>query len=537
MSDVDDGEPIVRPLEPTGEGEPRTRHAAAGVVAVAVAGIAALVFFAGPDRGSGAATESTTTTRVAFGGSTVTSEPVPTSAPLASTSSTTTTAVSEPALRDLLPNIDGALITAITTQSESGLELVRWPPATSRRSSEIPMLGGPFLEFDESDQHMAFLGPSATVEGPTLYVGRSESWAPARVGVSSFRWHATLPGRIGWREPGDPTRICWADADASEGLSSAVCVPGSGNELVGFDSAGFLVVDYTSRTVARLDVTGKQVGGVSGTDALIGPDGRVLIVDQSPDASESSFALVDPDLTKAVDLDWAPLHPSGAYGFVAWSPVGHSPELAFLVFDQGERTPQLQLWNLDGTLRQTVNLSGRVWDVAWNSTGRYLLIPGVLDESDHVLQVYDTFSRALVSLPFDNWIQHASLVTPAVCEDAAHVVAAFADRLPTGVSLESSQMVLSRDAFLESWYFTSARIVGGPYDGELASWALPGFDHRTAISTINTPNQSVPLNQAASSLGFGMALDPSDYGVDNWLHLDGALASQICVQEFDQQPG
>jgi len=116
---------------------------------------------------------------------------------------------------------------------------------------------------------MAFLGPSSTVEGPTLYVGRPDSWALARVGVSSFRWHATVSGRIGWLEPGDPPRLCWADADAAEGLSAAVCVPGTGSQLVGFDSSGFLVVDYASRTVTRLDATGRQVRSLPGTNALM----------------------------------------------------------------------------------------------------------------------------------------------------------------------------------------------------------------------------------------------------------------------------
>lgn len=498
---------------------------------MAVAGIAALVFFVGADRDSGVGTESTTTTLVASGGSTVTSEPVPTSPPVASTSSTT---VSEPTLRDLLPGASGVLIAAITAQGSSGLELVRWSPAASHRSSEIPMLGGPVLDFDESGQHMAFLGPSSTVEGLTLYVGRPDSWAPARVGVSSFRWHATVPGRIGWLESRDPPRLCWADADAAEGLSAAVCVPGSGSQLVGFDSSGFLVVDHASRTVARLDATGRQVRSLPGTNALIGPEGQVLIVDQRPDAGESFFSLADPDLIEVVDLDWAPRNATGEYGFVAWSPFSHPPELAFLVYDEGERLQQLQRWDLDGTARRAVNLSGRVWDVGWDSTGRYLLVPGVLDESDHVLQVYDTFSQALVYLHFDNWIQDATLLTEAGCEDAAHVVAAFSGRLPAGVGLEKPQMVLSRDASLESWYFTSARIVGGPFDGELASWAHPGFDG-TTVDTTNTPGLSVPINEAASSLGFGMtSLDPTDYGVADWLQLDGALASQQCVQTADQ---
>jgi hypothetical protein len=312
-------------------------------------------------------------------------------------------------------------------------------------------------------------------------------------------------------------------------------VPGSGSQLVGFDSSGFLVVDYASRTVARLDATGRQVRSLPGTNALIGPDGQVLIVDQRPDASESFFSLADPDLIEGVDLDWAPRNASGEYGFVAWSPVGHPPELAFLVYDEGERLQQLQRWDLDGTARRAVDLSGRVWHVAWDSTGRYLLFPGVLDETDHVLQVYDTFSEALVDLHFDNWIQDANLVTEAGCEDAAHVVAAFSERLPAGVSFETPKMVLSRDASLESWYFSSARIVGGGFDGELASWAHPGFDG-TSVDTTNTPNLSVPINEAASSLGFGMtSLDPTDYGVTDWLQLDGALDSQQCVQAADQE--
>ena len=458
------------------------------------------------------------------------SEPVPTSAPVASTSSTTLPVVSDPQLKDLLPDASGVLVAAITVQGTLDLELVRWSPAGSQSSTAIAMLGGPVLDFDQSAQHMAFLGPSSTAEGPTLYVGRSDSWSPARVGVSSFSWHATVAGRIGWLEPGDPPGLCWATADLVEGLSAAVCVPGSGTQLVGFDSSGFLVVDHASQTVNRLDAEGRRVGSLPGTSALVGPDGQVLVVDRSPDARESFFSVADPDLSDVVDLDWAPRNASGRYGFVAWSPIGHPAELAFLVYDEDERRWELQRWDLGGTLRRAVYLAGRVWDVTWDSTGRYLLVTGVLDESDHVLQVYDTFSQALVFLHFDHWIRDAKLVTKSACKDASHIVAAFADRLPLGVSLEVPQMVPSRDASLESWYFTSARIAGGPLDGDVVSWGLPGFDG-TSVDNTNTPNLAVPIGEAASSLGFGMtSLDPNNYGVADWLQLDGALASQACVR-------
>jgi hypothetical protein len=431
---------------------------------------------------------------------------------------------------DLLPEVDGVLVVVITSQAEADLELVRWANGASPRSSRIPMLDGPVLGFDISDEFMAFLGPSATLEGSTLYVGDLDRWAPAAVGVSSFRWHATIPGRIGWLEVDEMSRLCWADFYRADGLASATCVPGSVDELVGFDSTGFLVVDHANRSVSRFDATGQRLRSVPGTDALIGPDGQVLIVDRDRDGGGARFSLADSDLASVTDLDWAPENAAGEYGFVAWNPTAHPREIAFHTWADEDELYQLQRWTIDGTPRGTVNLSGRVWDVTWDSTGRYLLAPGVLNERDSVLQVFDTRSMDLVFVHYDNWIQDAELVSPAPCEDAQHIVAAFTGRLPDGVALMTPQMVVSRDATLESWYFMTARVEGGPFGGELATWAHPGFDGRT-VDTTNTPSLAVPANDAAASLGFGMTtLDPITYGVDNWLQLDGATASQRCLQ-------
>jgi len=501
-----------------------------------VVGIAALAVFMQSDAGFEPDTQSTTTALAVPESSAATSGTVSTSNAPSVESTTSSTAVREQTLSDLLPESEGVLVAAILGQVGGDLALVRWTSAAQRWSLKIPMIGEPVLDFDVSGQHMAFLGRSATVEGPALYVGRSNSWAPARAPVSSFRWHATIPGRIGWMEPGVSPRLCWADTDSAEGQTIAVCVPGTGDELVGFDSSGFLVLDQDTRTVLRLDALGRQVGSLPGTDALVGPDGQVLVVDQDRDARESSFLVADADLRNAVVLEWAPSNVSGVYGFVAWSPVSHPPQLAFLVQPTGDdRHYQLQRWTLDGSRLQTVNLNGRVWNVEWDSTGRYLLFPGIFGERDHVLRIYDTFALALVLVSYDNWIQDAHLVTPAVCESATHVAASFAYHLPENVTLATARMVRSRDADLESWYFMSARVVGGPLAGEIASWAHPGFDGRN-VDTTNTPNLAIPINEAARYLGFGMTLlDPASYGVDDWSHLDGALASQQCVQMVDSQ--
>ena len=529
MGDSENEEQRVRPLAPTDSPGPRGRSSTLGVALAVVAGIAAFMFLFGSDADSEPDAQSAATALAVPEISTGASDQLTTTSPPAPASSTTAVLGAEQTLSDLLPDTEGVLIAVITSQA--GLELVRWPPATPSRSSEIPMLSGPVLEFDASGLQMAFLGTSATAKGPALYLGRPVSWAPARVGVSSFKWHATWRGRIGWMELGESRRLCWADADpVGARLSASFCVASSGDELVGFDSSGFLVVDHDEGIVLRLDDSGQQVGSLPGSDALINRDGQVLIIDRNPDGREASFTLADPDLTNAVELDWAPPSASGEYGFVALSPSNHPPEVAFLVVPDEERRYELQLWTLDGTLERTVNLSGRVWDVEWDSTGRYLLAPGIVGERGHVLQVYDTFAQELLFLPYDNWIQDAQLVTPAVCENAAHVTAAFVDHLPPDVTLGTARMVLSRDADLESWYFMSARVVGGPFDGELASWAHPGFDGRN-VDTTNTPGLAVPINEAAKYMGFGMtSLEPAGYGVNYWLQLDGALASQQCVQ-------
>lgn len=525
----------MRPIEPPRASRPRRRRGAVAALIVIVAGVVALLWFVGSAKGPGSGVESTTT-EVAAAGATVPPDPSPTTissttaSAVSTSSSSTTLAVLEPTLADLLPDAQGVLVAAITSQG--GVDLVRWSAATPARALESPMLTGPFLEFDVSGQHMAFLGRSATAALPALYLGRPEVWDPALVGVSSFRWHASVPGQIAWMRDGFPRIVCWAEATWVEGLGAEQCVSVEGDKLAGFDSSGFLVVDHVQRTVDRFDVAGRHVATLPGTDALIGPDGWVLVVDQAPQGIPVSFSIAESDLSNAVELDWAPRTASGVYGFVAWSPI-NPPRLAFLVFNEGEGY-ELQLWEVDGELQGAVNLSGRVWKVAWDSTGRYLLVPGVLAEHDSVLQVYDTFSQEVVSLHFDNSIQDAHLVTPAVCENAAHVAAAFADRLPTDVSLGTARMVLSRDATLDSWYFMSARVVGGPFDGQLASWAHPGF--HGSVDTTNTPNLAVPINESASYLGFGMtSLDPANYGVDDWLQLDGALASQRCVQMEDPQ--
>ena len=110
-------------------------------------------------------------------------------------------------------------------------------------------------------------------------------------------------------------------------------------------------------------------------------------------------------------------------------------------------------------------------------------------------------------------------------------MATFQEKLEgTGVTLSHAWMAPNHDANLESWYLVSALVWGGATDGQIATWALPGFTPGAGVDLINTPGLSVPANDVAQGFGFGYRiLAPEDYGVADWLDLDGSVASQQCV--------
>jgi hypothetical protein len=115
------------------------------------------------------------------------------------------------------------------------------------------------------------------------------------------------------------------------------------------------------------------------------------------------------------------------------------------------------------------------------------------------------------------------LVTPTYCIDADRIVAAWSRQLPNGVTLWPAQMVASRDAYLLQFTFVSARIVGGNFDGENATWALPAFlpDGETI------PTHVMAVNEAAAALGVDNTALP-DINAD-WMQVHGVLDSQYCL--------
>ncbi len=125
-----------------------------------------------------------------------------------------------------------------------------------------------------------------------------------------------------------------------------------------------------------------------------------------------------------------------------------------------------------------------------------------------------------------------SVIGLRTCQPADDVAATYQGRLEgTGVTLSEAWMAPLHDNNFESWYFVSALVSGGPTDGQVATWALPGFTPGVTVDSTNTPSLSFPVNEVSQSFNFGdRRFTPEDYGVSDWLDLDGAIASQRCVK-------
>jgi hypothetical protein len=125
-----------------------------------------------------------------------------------------------------------------------------------------------------------------------------------------------------------------------------------------------------------------------------------------------------------------------------------------------------------------------------------------------------------------------SVIGLRTCQPADDIAETYHGRLEgTGATLSEAWMAPSSHGHLESWYFVSALVSGGAHDGQVATWALPGFTPGVSVDSTNTPSLSFPINEVSQSFNFGdRRFTPEDYGVSDWFDLDGAIASQRCVR-------
>jgi hypothetical protein len=118
------------------------------------------------------------------------------------------------------------------------------------------------------------------------------------------------------------------------------------------------------------------------------------------------------------------------------------------------------------------------------------------------------------------------------CISAGEVVATYESKTDPPVEFANAWMVKSRDPNLESWFFITATVQGGEFDGEIATWHLPGFNGE--VDPVNTPSLSIASEEIAASIYRGTQphlqdLDPNNYGVQEWSEIEGFEASRRCA--------
>ena len=317
---------------------------------------------------------------------------------------TTTTVPYSETLGAAIPEVRGRLVAAV---GQDPIQLVTWAGNGAPTTTSIPVWAGPEIRFDRSGDYMAFLGPAEAGADSALYVGTTTDWHQLAVQAESFRWHARDGGRVAWSGGG---LLCQGRVHPGGGFTTLRCLLDVEGRLLGFDDAGFLLGDDAG-AVIRLDDEGGELGRATGTSAMIGADGRILLVDsgQPGDPATTQFSVAEPDLDRVVPLDWAPEGAVAEDGFVAWSPASSPPQLAFLV-PTGDDTWEIQHWSLSGRLIASRSIAGRYWEVEWDWLGRYVLSAGVNDRGEDVIQVFDTDAGLQFALPAAARVQDIDLV-------------------------------------------------------------------------------------------------------------------------------
>jgi hypothetical protein len=176
-----------------------------------------------------------------------------------------------------------------------------------------------------------------------------------------------------------------------------------------------------------------------------------------------------------------------------------------------------------------------VVELEHDGRGHYAVTQGRLVPTPTILAEMQTRSHTCV-LVFAGVLMFAACTSAADslaerCRQADSVVATYQLRIEEPIRLENPWMVESRDQSLEAWYFVSAMVSGGDFDGRIATWQLPGFGPTAGVDPINTPNLSMAANSVAENLDIGstLTLDPTEYGVDMWAELEGFHESQRCL--------
>lgn len=320
-------------------------------------------------------------------------------------------------LAELIPGLQGRLIVEIGTWRDS--DLLVWSDRLS-----VPRLAtsrGLFAYVpDASGSWIAARGDSAGDLGGfagALYAGRTYPLRPMALGVHTFAWHQTHPGRLAWiqRAASSESLELWVAEidDLGRSIAPTRIMALDPEEILGaepalvWDDHGFMISGY-DRAVEEPFVAFLDPGGAERwrlpkhAHSVSIAAGAVLIITYESAAGYTSILSTD-IADEPRPVDWSSREVSRGL----LSPDGE--RIALIA-----RETRLELRTLDGVLLAESGLDHRVWHADWSPDGRFIVAAGDRLSMGNVPSVIaiDTTDMELYEIIFNDWVQSAYVRLP-----------------------------------------------------------------------------------------------------------------------------
>lgn len=327
-------------------------------------------------------------------------------APLAATSTTTSPPRTD-TLDMLVPDIVGTLH---AVEGSERLALISWdsdgPPSIDAGLPE----GRPGqIAVDASGQFLAVTILEDASSTGTLVIGDQSAISPVAMETSSFAWHMTEPGSMAAiRVSKTSGRADLVRLRVESGELSAVepIVTADPHDVVlAWGRWGFVLQKHEggNSRIELLDSAGSPVWSRPAHWAYASPTGDLLLSFSNNEIRE--FHRVELGSQTDAPGAWFELPSLGVTG-VGWSPEGE--DLAVVSYPGGTARSLLEIYDGAGALVRRVPLDWHVWDVRWSQDGRFLVMPGIRQQSNSVL-FYDVERALLTPVTFDDPIRIALL--------------------------------------------------------------------------------------------------------------------------------
>ncbi|MGH8947146.1 MAG: hypothetical protein ACRDVL_13490 [Acidimicrobiia bacterium] len=230
--------------------------------------------------------------------------------------------------------------------------------------------------------------------------------------VHSYKWHQSQPARLAAISTANGLTelrtFTFEDNDLDSPETVTITDVDPDHSLSAWGDYGFVISQYDSSletdVTTLLDQTGTVVWQAQNMTVLDASPSRLLVLRRLSDSDGDEHAVIEPaDHSGGIRLE---IPPEGTVTGSAWSPDGG---LA-VHYPTGGHNWNLRIYDTDLTTATDIAVEGwRVWDLEWGPAAKFILMPGTDDAGRHVVIVYDTSSRELSYVDFDDWVQWTEL--------------------------------------------------------------------------------------------------------------------------------